>query len=112
MQLTIEIPEELTFRLRPVQDRLLEIIELGLREISPAQSGLHGEVIEFLASGPRAERIISFQPSQEATARVGELLDKNRTGVLTPAESAELDQYETLDYMVTLIKARARLHLA
>jgi hypothetical protein len=52
VQLTIEIPEELASRLQPVQDRLLEIVELGLREINPAQYALHSEVVDFLASGP------------------------------------------------------------
>jgi hypothetical protein len=112
VELTIEIPEELASRLQPVQDRLLEIMELGLREISPAQYGLHSEIIDFLASGPSPQRIIDFQPSENVTVRVTELLDKNRTNALTAAESAELDQYEILDYLLTLVKARARLNLS
>jgi hypothetical protein len=31
---------------------------------------------------------------------------------LTPKDRAELDQYEELDYLMTLIKARARQRLA
>ncbi len=111
-ELTIEIPDELAARLRPVQDRLAEIIELGLRELAPAQHGLYNEVIEFLASGPTPQQIVTFRPSQEAQERVAELLEKNRAGMLTPAEQAELDQYEELDYLMTLVKARARQHLA
>ena len=110
VELTIKIPEELAFRLEPVRDRLLEIMELGLREISPAQYGLYNEIIDFLASGPKPQHIIDFQPSENVTVRVTELLNKNRANTLTPAESAELDQYETLDYLMTLVKARARLH--
>ena len=112
VQLTIDIPEDLAFRLQAVHDRLVEIIELGLREITPAEYGLHNEIIEFLAGGPKAQDIIAFQPSESATDRVNELLDKNREGTLTVAEQAELDQYETLDYLMTLVKARTRLHLA
>lgn len=112
VELTIQIPEELALRLRPVQDRLAEIIELGLREMGPVQLGLYTEVIEFLASGPTPQAIVAFRPSQEAQARVAELLDKNRGSMLTPAEQAELDQYEELDYLMTLVKARARQHLS
>lgn len=112
VELTIEIPEELASRLQPVQDRLLEIMELGLREISPVQYGLHSEVIDFLASGPSSQRIIDFQPSEDVTARVSELLNKNRASTLTAAENAELDQYEILDYLLTLVKARARFNLS
>jgi hypothetical protein len=112
VELTIEIPEELASRLQPVRDRLLEIMELGLREISPTKYGLHSEIIDFLASGPSPQRIIDFQPSENVTARVAELLSKNRANTLTEAESAELDQYETLDYLMTLVKARARIYLS
>ena len=112
VQLTIEVPEELAFRLQPLQNRLVEIIELGLREITPAQYTLHSEIIEFLASGPTPQDIVAFQPSEEVTARVTKLLEKNKDGTLTTAEEAELDQYETLDYLMTLVKAKARLHRA
>ena len=112
IEMTIHIPDELASRLEPVQDRLAEIIELGLREMEPVQYSLHNEVIEFLAGGPSPRAIVAFRPSEEAQARVVELLNKNRAGTLTPAEQAELDQYENLDYFMTLVKARARQHLA
>ena len=111
VEMTVQIPPKLALKLRPVQDRLVEIIELGLRAITPAQYALHSEVIEFLASGPASQAIVAFRPSTEAQARVTELLDKNRAGTLAPAEQAELDQYERLDYLMTLVKARARQHL-
>jgi len=108
VELTLRLPDDLAMRLRPVQDRLPEIIELGLREIVPSQHALHNQVIEFLASGPSAQSIVAFRPSSEAQARIAELLDKNRAGLLTADEQSELDQYESLDYLMTLIKARAR----
>ncbi len=108
IELTIQIPDELALQLQPVQNRLAEIIELGLREITPAQYRLSSEVIEFLVSGPSPENIINFRPSVEAQTRVTELLNKNQTGTLTPAEEAELDRYESLDYLITLMKVRAR----
>lgn len=111
VELTIQIPDELAVRLQPVRDRLAEIIELGLRELAPSQYGLYREIIEFLASGPRPQDIVAFRPSAQAQARVTELLDKNRAGTLTSTEQSELDQYESLDYLMTLVKVRARQHL-
>lgn len=111
-ELTIQIPDNLALRLQPMRDRLIEIIELGLREITDAQYGLHNEVIEFLASGPPPKAIIDFRPSAEAQARVTELLNKNRAGTLSPDEQVEFGQYENLDYIMTLVKARARQHLS
>ncbi|MBI1880063.1 MAG: hypothetical protein HYR94_17900 [Chloroflexi bacterium] len=112
VELTIQIPDDLALRLNPVRNRLTEIIELGLREFVPAQNRLSSEVVEFLASGPSPQIIVDFHPSIEAQTRVSELLSKNQTGTLTPAERAELDQYENLDYLMTLVKAHARRHLA
>jgi hypothetical protein len=112
VELTVRVPDELALRLQPVQGRLAEIIELGLREMTLTQYGLYSEVVEFLASGPTSQAIVAFRPSAEAQARVAELLDNNQAGALTSAEQEELDQYERLDYLMTLIKARARQRLA
>ena len=112
IELTIQIPDELARRLQPVQDRLAEIIELGLWELTPVQHRFSSEVVEFLARGPSSQVIVDFRPSLELQARVSKLLDKNQVGTLTPAERAELDQYEHLDYLMTLMKARARQYLA
>lgn len=111
-ELTIQIPDDLAQQLQPVQDRLVEIIEIGLHEITTTHYGLHDEVIEFLASGPKPEAIVAFQPSNEAQRRVMELLDKNQASILSPDEQVELDQYENLDFIMTLVKAQARKRLS
>jgi hypothetical protein len=108
VELTIQIPDELAQRLQPMQNRLAEVIELGLREMAQPQRGVPSEVIEFLASGPSPQAIIDFRPSAEAQARVNELLRKNQDGTLTPAEQAELDEYEHFDHIMTLLKAHTR----
>ncbi len=112
VELTIQIPDDLALQLQPMQNRLPEIIELGLREITRSQTGLHSEVIEFLAGGPDPQAIINFRPSLEAQTRITELLTKNQSGALSSDEQAELDQYENLDYLMTLVKAQARRRLS
>jgi len=111
VELTIQIPDDLATQLQPVQNRLLEIIELGLRQIVPAQYPLHQEVIEFLASGPAPQTIIDFHPSTDAQNRVADLLAKNQEGALTSDEKNELDEVENLDFMMTLVKVQARKRL-
>ena len=108
VELTITVPDSLAQRLQPVRDRLPEILELGLRELTPPYARGYGEVVEFLAAGPTPQAIVDFHPSNETRERVSELLEKNRANQLTLAEKAELDQYESLDFMMTLVKARAR----
>lgn len=110
VQLTIEVPEELAIRLQPIQHRLIDILELGLRELNPNRYTLSEEIIEFLASGPTPNEIIDFRPSQEVIERVHDLLYKNQGNTLSQDEAEELDEYERLDYLMTLIKSRAQLH--
>ena len=111
VQLTIEIPEELAFKLKPVQNRMTEIIELGLQAVQPVHYGLYNEVIEFLVNRPLPQDILAFQPSKKSVERVTLLLNKNVKEGLTTAESNELDTYQQLDHFMTLIKARTRLQM-
>jgi hypothetical protein len=111
MQLTIDIPEDLAQRLAPERGHLAEIIESGLRLRDwVGASTLAQEVVGFLARGPRPKEILDFRPSKAAVTRSQELLGRNKTGALTPAEEAELDEMALLDQLVTLIKARAWQH--
>jgi hypothetical protein len=111
MQLTIEIPDELAERLKPCKTQLVEIIERGLRQSGSETSALAQEVVDFLARGPQSEDIVAFRPSEASAARAGELLDKNRTGTLSPDEQAELEEMSRLNHLFALIKAHAHQHL-
>ncbi len=46
------------------------------------------------------------QVSEQAQARLGELLERTRVAQLTPGEVAELDLYEQLDQMMRMLKMR------
>lgn len=69
------------------------------------------EVAEFIARrGPR--EVSEFQLSVKARARTRELLEREKTTSLTPAERRELDHYEALESLMNFAKARARQLLA
>ena len=70
------------------------------------------EVIDFIASGPSPGAIVNFRPSREASERVAELIEREKTGGLAPEEKAELDHYLELEHIMRLAKARARQRLA
>lgn len=114
MLVTLNLPEELATRLDPLEDKLPQILELGLRELNAAaQLGFEGaaEVLEFLASLPTPEEIIALRPSDALQARISALLEKNRTEGLTNAEEQEWEQYQYLEHLVRLAKAKAQLKL-
>lgn len=79
---------------------------------NPTASRLvYAEVLDFLISGPTPREIAAFKVSEDAQARLGELLEKNREGRLNETESAELDLSEQLDRLMTLLKAKAYAEL-
>lgn len=71
----------------------------------------HEEIVEFIAGGPSVRNVADFQASAEAKARVEFLIRKEKNEGLLPEEKAELDDYETLELVMNLAKARARCKL-
>ncbi len=111
---TLNIPKELAIRLRPLESQLPQILELGLRGLNAAkQPGFEGasEILEFLANLPSPEEIIELRPSKDMQARITYLLEKNRTGGLTPEEENEWEQYQYMEHLVRIAKAKAHLKL-
>ena len=112
--ITLKVPDDLAERLRMQQERLPEILELGLRELNAeAQSGFKGaaEVLELLAGLPSPEEILSLRPSERLQRRVQELLGKSRTGGLAAEEEEEWERYQYLEHLVRMAKAKACLKL-
>jgi hypothetical protein len=109
MDVTLTIPDDLAARLRPLEDRLPEIIELGLREWLATPSGYAGlgSLLETLASLPSPEEILSLRPTDALQGRIEELLAKNRAGGLSEDERQEWERYEYLEHLVRLAKGRA-----
>lgn len=69
------------------------------------------EVLEFLASLPGPEETVKLRPSKVFLARIRYLLKKNRTTGLTPEENQEWEQYQYLEHLVRMAKAKALLKL-
>jgi hypothetical protein len=69
------------------------------------------EVVEFIAAqGPR--EVIEFKPSEAARGRVWDLIEREKTGGISPEEKVELDHYLEVEHLMRLAKARARQLLA
>lgn len=110
LPMTLEVPDELAQRLRPVADHLPRILELGLREYTASgETGFQGtaEVLEFLVSQPTPTEILALRPGPSLQARVDELLAKSQTGQLAPDEERDWEQYAYLEHLVRLAKAKA-----
>jgi hypothetical protein len=113
--IALSVPDDLASQLRARQEQLPRILELGLRELNAGgQSGFDGatDVLETLAAVPTPEEILNLRPSARLSARVAELIEKSRSGELTPLDEEEWERYEYLEHLVRMAKAAAHLKLA
>ena len=114
MQITLDLSEELVSRLNSIEDKLPQVIELGLRELNAgSKDGFNGiaEVLEFLATLPTPEEIIALRPSETLQVQIGNLLEKHRESNLTDIEAQMWEQYQYLEHLIRKAKAKAYLKL-
>lgn len=107
VEITIEVPEALAERLTAIRDRLPEVLARALYEPALLPNEVYRYILEFLASNPSPQAIVDFKPTPAMQERISELLEKNRDGQLTPAEAAELDEYEHINRFVRKFKIQA-----
>jgi hypothetical protein len=72
---------------------------------------VYEEIVDFIAGGSSPDSVAAFQPSEEARARVIDLIRREREGSLSADEASELSHYLHYEHLMRLAKARARLHL-
>jgi hypothetical protein len=83
------------------------VLAHGLDQLSAVPTEVYRYILDFLTSNPSPQAIIDFKLTQTMQECISELLEKNREGQLTPAESAELDEYGRINRSFSLLKARA-----
>jgi hypothetical protein len=66
------------------------------------------EVVELLTSGPSRDRLLNYRPSEKVQQRARDLLMKVKSGEVTRDEEWELDQFQQLEMLLQLVKARLR----
>lgn len=121
-EVTIQVPQDIATRLAPIQQHLPQL----LRQIAQAvptdrpeeataqpvtDYPVYNEFLNFLMTAPSPQAIVGFKTSPETQNRLRELLEKNQEAQLTEMEQSELDAYEQVDYVMTLLKAKARSQL-
>ena len=108
--LTIEVSDELSELIAQAGDRLPELLAQSLKEPTlPAH--VYRYVLDFLATRPTPEQVASFGPTPEMVDRLRPLLGRESSGEITPAEKAELDEYERLEHLMVMIKSGNLHHL-
>jgi hypothetical protein len=73
-----------------------------------APSPIYEELLDLLAETTDVHRLLAFRLSDEHQARLDELLQRNRDGLLTDSERGELEEFERLERLGRMLKTRAR----
>ena len=110
MQVTIDVPDTLAYKLHPYKNNLADILMMGLREWqATAQFRFDSAVpvLEFLATLPTPKTILSLRPTEKLQARMTFLIDKNRTEGLNMLEEQEWQTYQYLEHLVRLARVNA-----
>ena len=72
------------------------------------EPAIYDELLDLLADSANAQRVLQYRLSAEQQERLDSLLEKNRAGTLTSEENAELDEFERVEHLARLLKARLR----
>ena len=111
-EMTMYVPDELATKLRPMNKWLPTVLELSLAGFKTPTAQTVAELVGFLSKGPTLKRVAEYKVSERAQQRMRRLLALNQTGLLSEEEQSELDEIETLEHLVTLLKIQARKQLA
>ncbi len=119
VELTVQVSDEVATRLEPIRQNLPALLQQIASAVpsdtasdrprtgSTTATPVYNEILSFLMAGALPQTIWDFKVSAEAQERLQTLLENNREATLSEAEQAELDTYEQIDYLLTLLKARA-----
>jgi hypothetical protein len=108
MQISVEVPDDIALHLELYKDNLLQVLALGLREITANPStGFSGltEILEFFAKMPSPQEILALRLTPSIQAEIETLLDKNRTEGLNESDPLMWQHYEFIEHLVRLAKA-------
>jgi hypothetical protein len=110
VQMTLEVPEELADRIRPLVVWLPTVLELSLEGFQTLAAATASEVVRFLSTEPTPQEILDYHVSEQAQARLQRLLALNEAGLLGEVEQQELDELQRIEHIVILLKTQAAAH--
>jgi hypothetical protein len=107
-EVTVQVPDRLAQRLRPMYPWLSTVLELSLAGFKTQAVQTVSEIINFLSTGPSPEEVAAYTVSKRSQERLCRLLTLNEANLLSPEEQSELDEIEQIEHIMTMLKARAR----
>ena len=69
---------------------------------------IYDELLDVLVGNADTDQLVAFRLPSDKQIRLDELLQRNREDRLTDAERDELQEFERLEHLGRMLKARAR----
>lgn len=110
VNMTLEVPDDLAERIRPLQAWLTTILELSLIGCQTGAAATATEVIQFLSQNPTPETLLQFHASARSQEHLQRLLSLSQADLLSPDEERELDELQQIEHILILLKARVYEH--
>ena len=109
--MTLQVPDRLAQRLRPLSPWLPAVLELSLVGFKTQAVRTASEIIAFLSTSPAPEEVANYAISDEAQQRLRRLLALNERGLLSLQEQEELDEIEQIEHIMLTLKVQVRKQL-
>lgn len=106
VRMTMQVPNHLAKRLRPIRYWLPTILELGLVGFQTLATETATEIIRFLSTNPTPREVLDYHVSERAQARLQRLLALNTAGILGEMEQLELDELQQIEHIIIMLKAQ------
>lgn len=111
VEITMQVPDNLAQRLRPLYHWLPTVLELSLIGFKTPAVQTASEIIDFLATDPAPAEVLTYHVSDKAQERLRRLLAVNAAGLATAEEQTELDEIQQIEHIIILLKAQAQEQL-
>ena len=108
VEMTMRVPDDLAPKLRRMNKWLPTVLELSLVGFKTPAAQTVSELIGFLSRGPTPKQVASYKVSERSQLRLRRLLALNQSSLLSEEEQAELNELETVEHIVTMLKVQAR----
>jgi hypothetical protein len=112
VEMTMHVPDSLASKLRRMNKWLPTVLELSLVGFKTPAAQTVAEVVQFLSKGPTPRQVAGYKVSERAQQHLQRLLSLNQSGLLSEEEQSELNELETLEHLMTLLKAQAHGQIA
>ena len=109
--MTLQVPDRLAQRLRPLSPWLPTVLELSLVGFKTQAVRTASEIIAFLSTSPSPEDVANYAISDKPQQRLRRLLALNETGLLSLQEQEELDEIEQIEHIMLTLKVQVRKQL-